>query len=137
MTSPFVLQIDTDPSAPTPLYRQIVDGLRTALVEGIFPEGARLPTVRELATDLGVHHNTVAEAYRILAEEGWLDLGRRRGATVLRPPFHEGAREADPQREELLVQRVRSLVAEAVTSGLSRGAVSRALMRVVSSLKES
>jgi DNA-binding transcriptional MocR family regulator len=34
-------------------------------------DGQQLPTVRELATDMGVHHNTVAEAYRLLALEGW------------------------------------------------------------------
>ena len=42
-----------------------------------------LPPVRQLAVDPGVHFNTVAEAYRILADEGWLELKRRRRALVL------------------------------------------------------
>ena len=132
MAPPFVLKIDTDAAAASPLYRQIVDGLRTALVDGVFAEGTQLPTVRELAMELGVHHNTVAEAYRVLADEGWLELGRRRGAIARRHP----ARRADPNGEEVLVQRLRALVAEAVTGGLSRRVVERALTRVASALKE-
>src|ERR1035438_2678242 len=69
-----------DLANPTPAYRQIVDGLRTFLVDGALHAGDLLPPVRELAFELGVHFNTVAEAYRILADEGWLDLKRRRGA---------------------------------------------------------
>jgi DNA-binding transcriptional regulator YhcF (GntR family) len=68
--------------SPVPVYRQIADGLRTLCVSGELKAGDRLPTVRELAADLGVHFNTVAEAYRILADEGWLLLERRRGASV-------------------------------------------------------
>jgi DNA-binding transcriptional regulator YhcF (GntR family) len=61
----------------------IADGLRALLVHGAFKTGDRLPTVRQLAIDLTVHHNTVAQAYRLLADEGWLDLRRHRGATWL------------------------------------------------------
>jgi GntR family transcriptional regulator len=61
-----VLRIDL--ASPTPVYRQIVDSLRALLVGGAFAPGDRLPTVREIAIDLGVHHNTVAEAYRLLAD---------------------------------------------------------------------
>jgi len=76
-----VLRIDLHSS--TPVYRQILDGLRILLVSGMFHPGDKLPTVREMAIDLGVNHNTVAEAYRLLADDGWLDLKRHHGATVL------------------------------------------------------
>lgn len=75
-----------DLASPESAYEQIATGLRTLLVAGEFRPGAQLPTVRQFAMDLGVHHNTVAEAYRILAQEGWLDLKRRRGATVVERP---------------------------------------------------
>ncbi len=67
-----VLRIDPDSSVP--LVRQIVDQLRIPLVEGSLKPGTVLPPVRRLATYLAVHFNTVAEAYRQLASEGWLDL---------------------------------------------------------------
>ena len=63
-----ILRVDL--AAPRPVYEQIVSGLRALLVAGEFAPGERLPTVRQLATVLGVHHNTVAESYRVLAEEG-------------------------------------------------------------------
>lgn len=109
-----LLRIDLN--APMPVYRQIVSAMRAFLVSGELAPGAILPTVRDLAMDLGVHHNTVAEAYRILADEGWLDLRRGRGAMVLDRPDPSpriGARED-------FVRRVRELIAEAQADGLSK-----------------
>ena len=88
------IRIDLD--LPIPAYRQIVDGLRALIVEGVLVPGDRMPTVRDLAVDLSVHHNTVAEAYRQLAAEGWLELGRRRGATVMERPRPRMTAEAHP-----------------------------------------
>ena len=67
-----MLRIDL--ASRVPVYEQIANGLRAELVSGRFSPGAKLPTVRILAINLGVHHNTVAEAYRQLANEGWLEL---------------------------------------------------------------
>jgi len=76
-----MLRIDL--ASRVPVYEQIANGLRAELVSGEFNPGEKLPTVRTLAIDLGVHHNTVAEAYRQLANEGWLELRRHHGAIVL------------------------------------------------------
>lgn len=100
-----------DPSSKTPIYRQIVDGIRSQLVEGRLNPGDALPTVRDLALDLGVHFNTVAEAYRQLSGEGWLDLKRKRGAVVTArqtPPAPPGAREQFAERLRRLIAQVRS-----------------------------
>ena len=67
-----ILHIDSE--SGTPVYRQIVDGLRVALVNGDLLPGDPLPAVRRLALDIGVHFNTVAQAYRELAREGWLNI---------------------------------------------------------------
>jgi GntR family transcriptional regulator len=124
MTSSRIVRIDL--ASPVPAYRQIANAIRAQLVDGAFPVGEPLPTVRRLAIDLGVHHNTVAEAYRVLSEEGWLDLRRRHGAVVLdrlrpRPP-----RQARPS----LLQRLRELTAEAQAAGLPPGVIAES-MRVV------
>src|SRR5438045_3209210 len=76
-----ILRIDL--KSPVPVYRQIVDCLRILLVNSELSPGDQLPPVRRLALDLGVHFNTVAEAYRTLEEEGWLEIGRRSGARVV------------------------------------------------------
>ena len=100
--------------SPTPVYRQIADSLRALLVHGQFKPGDRLPTVRQLAIDLAVHHNTVAQAYRLLAEEGWLELRRHRGVTVLErnpQPATEGS-------QENFLRHLRELAARAIADGL-------------------
>ena len=116
-TDPPILRIDL--SSAVPAYEQVANGLRTELVAGRLGPGDQLPTVRQLALDLGVHHNTVAEAYRTLAREGWVGLVRGRGAMVLErrhPAPSEGAR-AD------FARRLRDLAAKAISEGVPRAAV--------------
>jgi len=120
-----------DLGSPTPVYRQIVDSLRALLVGGAFAPGDRLPTVREIAIDLGVNHNTVAEAYRLLAEEGWLELKRHHGATVIPRP----AQRAQPARQSDFVQRLRELAARAIADGVDKEAVAKQLSALAANLK--
>ena len=75
-------RIQIDPDSPVPATRQIADALRIELVEGRLRPGDDLPSVRRAAIDLGLHFNTVADAYRQLASEGFLDLNHGRGARV-------------------------------------------------------
>ena len=128
---PFVLRIDAAGTAP--VYRQIVDGLRAMLVAGALEPGAKLPTVRQLAVDLGVNHNTVAGAYRLLAEEGWLELRRHHGAQVIR----RSAPAAHPAAERKFIQHLRELAARAVADGLDAGTVSGHLKSLADELKNS
>jgi len=107
--------IRVDLSSPTPAYRQIADAIRTQLVNRALKPGQQLATVRQLAMDLAVHHNTVAEAYRTLAEEGWLDLRRGRGAIVVA----RATPSASAKERGALRQRLRGLVAEMRTAGVS------------------
>src|SRR5208282_2748638 len=126
-----ILRIDL--GSTRPVYRQIVDSLRALLVNGAFAPGERLPTVREMAIDLGVNHNTVAEAYRLLAEEGWLDLKRHHGATVILRP----AQRAEPARQEDFVQRLRELAARAIADGVDKEEVAKVLSALAENLKHS
>ncbi len=106
------LQIRLD--SPVPAYRQLVDQLRTFLVDSTLRPDDFLPPVRTLAIELGVHFNTVAEAYRTLAAEGWLEITRGRGARVL-------AREA-PKADQASIHefrdRLRRMVAEMRAHGV-------------------
>ncbi len=65
--------ITIDPSARVPLYQQLYDELRTAILTGRLAPGARLPATRELATTLGVARNTVLNAFDQLLAEGYLE----------------------------------------------------------------
>jgi len=121
-----------DLSARTPAYEQIAAALRAILVAGDLRPGDRLPTLRELAIDLGVHHNTVAEAYRVLAAEGWVDLKRRRGAQVLarKPP------EPSVRAQANLRRRIHELAAKALSDGLQAAEVVAELEAVMAMLAE-
>jgi len=74
--------ITADPSDDQPIYRQIVDQLRQFIAAGTLRAGDALPSVRQLAADLGVNLNTVATAYRELAGEGLVEIKHGRGALV-------------------------------------------------------
>ena len=74
--------ISADPSDDQPIYRQIVDQLRQFIAAGTLQPGDPLPSVRQLAADLGVNLNTVAIAYRELAGEGLVEIKHGRGARV-------------------------------------------------------
>ena len=69
--------------ASTPVYKQIISQLRRAIAVGEIKPGDPLPTVRQLAGDLGVNFNTVANAYRALATEGLVETHQGRGARVI------------------------------------------------------
>jgi len=74
--------IALDVRAATPLYRQLYDALREAILEGLLVPGARLPSSRLLARELAVSRNTVLTAYEQLAAEGYLEGCRGAGTVV-------------------------------------------------------
>ncbi len=128
--APKMLRIDL--SLPEPAYEQIVRALRTMLVNGGLEAGEQLPPVRQLASDLGLNHNTVAEAYRMLAREGWLELRQGRGATVLPRSRPRPSRES----KEEFRRRLRELVVKAIADGLGRPALAEVLEAEASSVRE-
>lgn len=71
-----------DEAAETPPYRQVVEQVQAAIERSDLKPGAALPTVRQLAGDLGIAPNTVARAYTELQESGWLVSDGRRGTHV-------------------------------------------------------
>ncbi len=71
-----------------PLYQQICQGLREAILSGELAEGTHLPTERALAHDLGVNRTTVMNAYHELASEGLIEGHVGRGTVVKRSYFN-------------------------------------------------
>jgi GntR family transcriptional regulator len=125
-----LLRIDLSLSEPA--YEQIVRGLRALLVQGELQPGDALPGVRQLALDLGLNHNTVAEAYRMLAQEGWIDLRQGRSATVLPRSNPKPTRRAAEQ----LGKRARELITKAIADGMSRAAIADLLESEAIALKK-
>lgn len=74
--------IRLDPMSSTPPFEQIRAQLADSIDSGALKPGARLPTIRRLAADLGLATNTVARAYRELERTGHLRTTGRGGTFV-------------------------------------------------------
>jgi GntR family transcriptional regulator len=77
-----LVALDTNDSRP--IYVQIVDEVRRALVVGDLAADDPLPSVRRLATDLRINPNTVSQAYRELEREGVVEVRRGQGTYVVK-----------------------------------------------------
>ena len=97
-----------DVSSGVAPWRQIRDQLSVLIAGGLLPIGARLPTIRQLAMDLGLAAGTVARAYRELEADGVLHTARRLGTVVSAPPADPPADQVTALTEEY-VARVRAL----------------------------
>lgn len=88
--------ITIDASSATPPFEQLRSQLVAQIASGELAGGARLPTVRKLAEDLGLAPNTVARTYRELEADGFIATRGRNGSFVVPQgdPAHQQAQEA-------------------------------------------
>ena len=121
------LRVSINLESPPPAYRQIAHDLRRHLVDERLKPGDLLPPIRQLALDLGVHFNTVALAYRLLSDEGWLELKRRRGATVI---ARNTPRAVDRRQVDGLLRQLEQIAAQLRSAGMSSREMSSALRRL-------
>ena len=121
MNAPYLV---VDSSFETPPYQQVVEQIRAAIERGELPPHAPLPTVRQLANDLGVAPNTVARAYGELQADGWLIGDGRRGTRVAgQPPLNRRTRmHALREAAERFVEslRHRGFTSEEIAAELGR-----------------
>ena len=78
------LRIDSRDSVP--IWKQIEDSLRRMVAAGTLAPGAAVPSVRDLAHDLGVNPATVSKAYQGLSDAGVLEVRRGAGTFVSGAP---------------------------------------------------
>jgi len=69
-----------------PIYCQIADGFREQITSGILQPEDRLPSVRELASQLTINPNTIQRAYRELEAQGWIATVPGKGCFVTALP---------------------------------------------------
>lgn len=90
--------ITIDETASEPLYKQIHDQVIAGIATGQLEPGMSLPSVRSLASDLGINLHTVNKAYAILRDEGYVQMRGRAGAVISEP---SDAGRAEKNRETL------------------------------------
>jgi GntR family transcriptional regulator len=110
-----------DPQLDVAVYAQIAGQIRRRIATGEIPPGTSLPPVRVIAVDLGVNMNTVARAYRMLEEEGFLRIHQRAGAEVVVP----SQRTAGPDRTEPLREELAAALARLRQAGVGVAALRR------------
>jgi DNA-binding transcriptional regulator YhcF (GntR family) len=119
--------VRVDTAAPVPPYEQIRAQLAALITTGRLPEGDRLPTVRQLAADLGLAAGTVARAYREL-EAASLIRTRRGAGTRVAPLPAELRRGPDPAE---LAELARRFVTQARAAGADDTTVEAAVRKAL------
>jgi len=103
------LELKIDPNSEVPIYVQVKNQLRLAVEKGVLRSGTQLPTVRNLAVELGINANTVTRIYADLEREGY--LARKHGiGTFAADRGGDGQRDV-PGRAQLIetVRQLKSL----------------------------
>jgi GntR family transcriptional regulator len=95
-----------------PIYQQIADGIKALIARGDLREGMTLPSVRQVAGDLGINLNTVAVAYRQLQDEGFVTVRHGAGAVI-------AARAARAVDQDEIRKPLRTALTQLVLGGLT------------------
>jgi GntR family transcriptional regulator len=84
----------TSSSQARPVYLKLRDQIAAAIIEGVYPEGDMLPSVRALAAEQGANPLTVAKAYQQFQNDGLVEVRRGVGMYVV-PGAAERLRERE------------------------------------------
>ena len=74
--------LSVDPTRALPVYEQIREQVTRMVAAGTLVPGTQLPTIRQLAADLGLAKGTVARAYELLEVDAVIQSSGRRGTVV-------------------------------------------------------
>jgi GntR family transcriptional regulator len=119
------MDIRIDKTSRVPIYDQIKEQIKGLIHAGQIKTGDQLPTIRELSVELSVNFNTVALAYRDLANESVIITERGKGTFVASTP---GEEEMVKIRHEKLRNLIATLIQETNRLGYSYEEVGRALI---------
>ena len=107
------MYIEIDFNSEDAFYIQLRDQIIVGIATNRFQEGDSLPSVRQLADEIGINMHTVNKAYSVLKQEGFIQLDRRRGAVI--------ALNMDKLRAmEEMKENLRVVLARAICNGISK-----------------
>jgi GntR family transcriptional regulator len=107
------LRFAIDLHSGVPVYRQLIDQVRSGIASGSLTAGDQLPTVRQLAVDLAINPNTVMRAYRELELGGLLETHQGTGTFITKKKVQRNS----PERERRLSQMAGEFAARAGAAG--------------------
>jgi GntR family transcriptional regulator len=112
-SAPFQFALDLHSGVP--VYRQLIDQVRSGVASGSLTSGDQLPTVRQLAVDLAINPNTVMRAYRELELGGLLETHQGTGTFISEKKLEMKSAE----RERQLGQMAGEFAARAGAAGFT------------------
>jgi len=118
-----ILKIDM--SNDIPIYQQIRNQIVFGVAKGELKYGDSLPTVRQLAADIGVNPMTVNRAYSILKNEGTIIIDRRHGAKISLKSLDSTTFDVDFDQRAIL------LISEASTRGATKEELTEHISKLI------
>jgi len=76
------MEIEINVSDATPVYTQLVTQIIAGVLSGSLESGCSLPSIRQLADNLDLNHNTVAKAYKLLESQRIIQTAGRKGTFI-------------------------------------------------------
>lgn len=105
--------IEIDFNSEEALYLQLRNQIILGIATSRFQEGDTLPSVRQLADEIGINMHTVNKAYSVLRQEGFVKVDRRKGAVI--------ALDIDKIRTiEEMDEQLRVILAKGICKGISK-----------------
>lgn len=118
--------IHLDMQSEVPIYTQLEHQIIEGIAGGKLQPGEPLPSVRQLASDVGINLHTVNKVYTRLKQEGYILVHRQRGV-VVNP---EGMPSATSEFLEKQAAELRPIIAEAILRGMSRQELTAIMERI-------
>src|SRR5690625_899961 len=103
------MYIQLDFESDIPIYEQLKNEIIIAIAKKQLLPGERLPSVRSLASDIGINLHTVNKSYQQLKQEGFLQIHRQKGV-VIEP---DGPPKADAFYKKKLRENIFPIIADA------------------------
>ncbi|MBI6871103.1 GntR family transcriptional regulator [Clostridium aciditolerans] len=97
-----------------PIYAQLKNQIIRGIAKGELDEGESLPSVRQMAEDIGINMHTVNKAYNLLKGDGFITIDRRKGAIVNKIPIP-----SSEEYDDILKEELESIISEAHCRGVS------------------
>ncbi len=106
--------LELDFNSQLPIYLQLRNQIVIGIGKGQLEFGEKLPTVRQMAEDIGINTMTVNKAYKLLKVEGFISIDRRHGAKV------NTSFDANKEYKEKLEETLELYISEAKIKGIKK-----------------
>jgi len=124
------MDIEIDIDSPIPVYEQLTQQIIQGVLGGTLSAGDAIPSIRQLASDLDLNHNTVAKAYKQLESQHVLLTAGRRGTFIHEKAATQITKNNSQGAEFQLDELVASLTAKGMSASDIRALLEKQLQKL-------